>query len=480
MEPFTLETLIRAADGAIVSGDGADAPGTRFDGVSTDSRSAREGDLFFALAGPRFDAHAFVPDAFARGVRAAVVRRDALIAGPRERLLVWVDDPLRALGRLAAAYREHLRRAKVIAITGSCGKTTTRDMVARLLEGRLSVVRADKSHNNAVGVPLTIFKADRTTEALVLELGTSRPGEIGALARMARPDVAVVTNVAPAHLEGLGDLDGVAREKGSIAKGLRPGGTLVLNADDERVRAMGADCPVERLLFGLEEKDADLQGALGGEDERTLTVRGRGREVSIRLPFPGRHNARNALAALAAVEAAGVPFALVAPRLESFALPDRRLEPVRAGDLVFIDDAYNANPASVRAALEVLARFPPLPLGEGRGEGRRVFVFGGMAELGAETARLHAALGADVVRARVDLLVAIGASAALTAAAAVDSGLGREAAVVLPSRDAAVPVLRDLIRPGDTVLFKGSRAAELEKLFPAIQSSGCEPSSSKS
>jgi UDP-N-acetylmuramoyl-tripeptide--D-alanyl-D-alanine ligase len=457
MEPFDLDFLLRALPGGATLAGGDS--GARFTGVATDSRAVRPGDLFVALAGERFDGNDFVEAALAAGAAGAVAREGARFSPRREAPVILVRDPLRALGALAAEVRRRLRAA-VVAITGSSGKTTTRDLVAQALgEGTVS---AEKSFNNALGVPLTIFRAERETRVLVLEVGTSAPGEIASLGRIARPDVAVITNVGPAHLERLGSVEGVAREKGALVEALREGGVAVLNADDPLVSGMRARVPAGRgaVLFGTGE-EARVRGAIAVEPWGTrleVSIAG-GPPIALRLRFPGRHNAMNALAALATVHALGRPVEEAALRLERARLPGRRLEALRVGPIEVLDDAYNANPASTAAALEVLAA----------SSARRIFVFGGMRELGAEEKARHREIGALAARAGIALFLAVGDEAAIALDGAREAGLPAERTVRAEEPGAAADLLLPALLPGDLVLVKGSRAARLERFIERLR-----------
>jgi UDP-N-acetylmuramoyl-tripeptide--D-alanyl-D-alanine ligase len=469
VDPFDLEFLLRAlSGGATLAGTGLTAE-CRFTGVTTDSRKVAPGDLFVALEGARADGNLFVDDALDRGAAGAIAREDARFRPRPGRPVLLVREPLRALGSLAAAYRRRLPAA-VVGITGSAGKTTTRELLYQLLADPLApppageegaVVRAEKSFNNALGVPLTIFRATRATRVLILEIGTSGPGEIGALARIALPEVAVVTNVGAAHLDGLGTIDGVAREKGALVEGLRDFGTAVLNADDPRVAAMRARLPARcgAVLYGTSGA-AQVRGVILPEGARArleVRIAGAG-ETAVTLPFPGRHNAMNALAAIAAVHALGRDAIALAARLEAARLPGRRLEALRLGPVEIIDDAYNANPASTAAALEVLASFP----------GRRIFVFGGMRELGAERERLHREIGALAARAGLAVFCGVGEDAAIAVSAARAAGLAADRTLACPTPEAAAEALAPALAEGGTVLVKGSRAAALERFIARL------------
>lgn len=411
--------------------------GERISGVSTDTRTLKPGDLFFALRGPNFDGHAFLGEAFRKGAVAAVVEEAAESPKP----LIRVTDTTAALGDLASAWRMTLA-ARVIAVTGSNGKTTTQSMIAHILAGTKSVVKPPGSFNNFVGLPLTLFSATTATDFIVLELGTNHPGEIARLAQIARPDVAVITSVGEAHLEGLGDLEAIADEKTSLLGHVRAGGYAVVHHDPrilERVRL-----PLEKVVtFGF-SADADLRPASLQADPLRFEVRG----VPFRLALLGEWNALNALAASAVAMLQGVPLGECARRLEDFRPPKMRMERLELGGISILNDAYNSNPVSARNALAEFARLEAP---------RKVVVFGDMKELGSRSAALHRELGRRIAEARPDLVIAVGPECR----ALVPEVPGAIHADRVEELEARIP---ELLRAGDLVLLKGSRAVGLEKI----------------
>jgi len=448
---MTLAQVAQATRGRLVFGSGE----TFIERVSTDTRSIERGDLFIALRGESFDAHDFIADAVAKGAAGVVV--DRYDEGMKGAAVVFVRDTLAALGALAHAYR-HSLRAQFVAVTGSCGKTTVKQMIGCVLEGSLNAAVARKSFNNNVGVPLTLLGAGADTEVVVMEMGTNHPGEIAELAAIADPDIGIVTTVAPTHLEGLGSLAGVARAKAELLDGLSSGGLAILNWDNRWVRRMASWGDYRLVTYGR-SKDSDVRASdVARTAEGSAFTVGKTRFA---LPLPGRHNVSNALAAIAV----GLRFSIapqdIANRLANVRLPEMRLERRRVGDVELIVDCYNANPASVRAALDVLAHV-------GR---RRVFVFAGMGELGEHSAHWHERVGRFASRARVDVFVTIGDDAAISAQAAQDSCDVHACA----STEQALDVLREMLRPGDSVLFKASRSKKLETLVDALSQSlaGC-------
>jgi UDP-N-acetylmuramoyl-tripeptide--D-alanyl-D-alanine ligase len=459
----TFHDILEATGGRLVQGR-AD---TGFTDLSIDSRTIAAGDAFVAIRGEVHDGHAFLPQvlagAQASGVVVAADRLGAL-AGPLgarpPAACVAVADTTRALGDIAARHRRR-SAASVVAITGSNGKTSTRRMTTAVLARRFDVLEPARNLNNQIGVPLTLFRLEPRHQWAVLELGTSLPGEIARLAEICRPDIGVVTNIGPAHLERLGSLAGVAAEKGALVTGLAPGGRAVLNADDPRVAAMAAGLGGDALLFGLAET-ARVRAAAVAETpagvEFDLVVDGAGTRV--RLNAIGRVMVHNALAAAGVGTLLGLAPEEIRAGLESFRpVPGRMGVTALPGDIHLIDDTYNANPASMRAAVETLAAL--------RGSGRALLVTGDMRELGPEAPRLHRELGRLAAQAGVERLFVCGERAADVAAGALAAGMPA-AAVAAGSRDEIRAAVLDALRPGDWVLVKGSRAMGMEAIVRAL------------
>ncbi|WP_324670354.1 UDP-N-acetylmuramoyl-tripeptide--D-alanyl-D-alanine ligase [Geochorda subterranea] len=465
MEPLTAGAVAEVCGATVQSG----SPETVVERVCTDSRQVQPGDLFIALRGPRFDGHDFVADALERGARAVVVERGRVGELPaRTGAVLGVDDSLAALQRLAAWYRRRMRDPAVVAVTGSVGKTTTKEMVAAALSGLGAVVKAPASFNNEVGVPLVILAAGPGTRALVLEIGMRGPGQIRHLAGVAAPTVGVVTNVGESHVGLLGSVEAIARAKAELVESLQPGATAVLNGDDERVRAMArlTRDGVRVLTFGSGAGcDVRLQAVEGGGLGGTrLELEYRGQRAGCRLAVPGRHMAINAAAAVAAALACGVELEAAARGLDGFAGAAMRMEVIRtADDIVLLNDAYNASPTSMRAALETLGR---VAAEERR---RAVAILGDMLELGALAPQAHRGIGREAAERGVDLLVAVGEMAGEMAAGAREGAAGSEMAIVM-ARDAehAVAVACRQVQAGDAVLVKASRAMGLDGVVRAL------------
>jgi len=408
-------------------------------GVSTDTRSIRAGDLFFALRGANFDAHDYLAQAFEKGAVAAIVDRDVEAPG----LTIRVDDTLKALGSLAGAYRMTLG-ARVVGVVGSNGKTTTKEMIAHVLGRDRRLVKAQGSFNNNVGVPVTIFQADERTESAILEIGTNHPGEIAKLGEIARPDIAVLVSVGAEHLEGLGSLDGVADEETAIFGYLRSGGYAVVH-DDPRILTRLHLSPEKFVTFGL-TRSADLHPTW--IEGMRFGVRG----VEFRLNLLGEWNIQNALAATAVAMLHGLPLDEIAARLADFRPPKMRMERLELAGVTIINDAYNSNPESASRAVREFARFPSM--------GRRVAVIGDMRELGPTSEAYHRELGRQLADSPVDVVVAVGREVRALLAE-LD---GRKESHGFESVEAMKSSLESLIRAGDAVLLKGSRSVGLERV----------------
>ncbi len=447
--------MMGLAEAAAVLGGRLQGADRTFQAVCHDSRALRAGDLFVALRGPRFDGHDFLAQAQDLGAAGALVETARPLALPQ----VVVADSRAALGRLAAHWRERFR-IPLVAVTGSNGKTTVKEMIAAIL-GRLGPVLVTAGNrNNEIGVPLTLLGLRAGHQRAVVEMGMNHAGEIAYLSALARPTVALVTNAAEAHLEGLGSVAAVARAKGEIFGGLREGGVAVINADDPHAglwRELAA--PHEVVTFGLErpaDYSADYQPLAEGSRLRLHTPLG---EVDMTIPLMGRHNAANAAAAAACAAQAGAGLEDIRAGLERLRAVAGRLEVKRARRGAWVlDDSYNANPASVAAGLEVLRERA----------GERVLVLGDMLELGEAAAEIHRRVGALARRIGIQRLLAVGA---LARHAAEAFGPGGEH---FPDHQALADRLDGLLGPRVTVLVKGSRGSHMEAVVAAVCSRGSE------
>jgi len=429
---------------------------SRFRNVVVDSRQAGQGDLFVALPGERADGHQFVPDAVARGARGVLVRelREPLPAGVAAFV---VSDTLAALQRLAAGRRER-RHARVIGVTGSVGKTTTKEIAAAVLGTRYPVLKNDANYNNEIGLPLTLLKLSHRHKRAVLEMGMYALGEIRTLCEIARPEVGVVTNVGPSHLERLGSLEAIAAAKAELPESLPPQGFAVLNADDPLVMAMVERTRARPLTYGT-SPGADVRASeieSRGLEGVSFRLHSKGESAVVNTHLPGRHIVSNALAAAAVAIADGMALPDVASALEQARVP-LRLQVYRArGGGTILDDTYNASPASMAAALDLLAEIP----------GRRVAVLGDMAELGAADREGHLAVGRRAAET-ADVIHAVGEKAAIIAEAARAGG--HRNVHHWPTKEAAGEAVARDLRPDDVVLLKASRAMALETLLELLK-----------
>ena len=441
---------------------------TRFGEVVTDSTRVKSGSVFVALKGERHDGHRFIPDAIARGAACVISAR----AMPQTKLagamVVKVKDTLRALGDLAHYRREQLG-PKVLAITGSNGKTTTKEMVAAILEEasldgarlRGRVLKTEGNFNNLVGMPLTLLRLRRRDKVAVVELGTNHPGEIQRLAEIADPDFGIITSVAAAHLEGLNSLAGVAREKGALYRNVRAGGAIAVNLDDERVRRLAARFPGKKITYGkggaVRARSWRVRDASGVE----LALQVGGARANVQLRYLGRHNVANALGAAALTLAAGVKLDAVRRGLGRAKPFSMRMQIEEWRGVGIINDAYNANPASMKAALSTLQEVPC--------RGRRIAVLGDMFELGRHSEREHRLLGKAAAEALLDGLYLLGAQAPAVRSGALKAGMAPEKIVIGKDHEDVASQLRARVKRGDWLLLKGSRGMKIERVLEALQ-----------
>ncbi len=463
-EFLNLGDILEATGGTLLAGD----PATRPLGISTDTRTLLPGEMFVALKGERFDGHDFALSAMAKGACGVLMEKGRLrelTHRPQTSrcALVEVQDTLFALGEIARTWRQ-LHRAPVVGITGSNGKTTTKEMLASILERSRTVLKNKGNLNNRIGLPLTLLGLRRHHRAVVLEMGMNEPGEIARLCQIAHPQLGLITQVAPAHLEGLGSLEGVAREKGELFHALGTDGTALVNLDDPWIVRLARGCQAHKVSFGFAPgatvRAVDVRPFRDSGAEFRLEVAGE--SCNLHLKTPGMPMVRAALAASAAAWVLGAALDEIKDALEGFAAFEGRLKVMnlsRGG--VLIDDTYNANPVSMAAALELLCK---------GGSGRTVAVLGDMRELGAAAPCAHRELGETAARLGVKVLLAVGKWAAWVAQGAHDAaGDGQMHILMASNCEEAWEILRDVMLPGDRILVKGSRAAAMEKVVEALK-----------
>lgn len=434
--------------------------------VTTDSRDVTPGGLFVALAGERVDGADFVGEAIRRGAQAAIVSEEGARKIPPEILagkpVFIVRSPAEALGDLAKAHRERLRHVPLVGISGSSGKTCTKEMLIALLSRTRNVLRNPGNRNNLIGMPLSLLALSPEHDVAVLEMGTSLPGEIAKLASIAAPDVAVLTNIAPAHLQGLGTLEKVAWEKGDLYRALPESGTAVVNATDLRVMREAGRCRAIKIYYGVALSEISGRVLSMGEEGLRIAVRTPSGEFTSFLPFTGEHNLMNALAAAAAAYALGLRPEEMEEGFRSLApLPGRfRPIPLRGGGLL-LDDTYNANPASVEAALRSLHA-----LRRGR---RSIVILADMLELGEASGVSHFRIGHMVAGMEPDLLFTCGKEAMSIALGAREGGMDPGRVIHVGDREALRDAVTDALREGDIILIKGSRGMQLDEVAEVVE-----------
>jgi UDP-N-acetylmuramoyl-tripeptide--D-alanyl-D-alanine ligase len=430
--------------------------------VCSDSRALKPGDFFVALRGENFDGNDFIEEAARLGAAGALVER---LPGnlPSNFALVQVKDGLQGLQRLSGKYRETLQ-TRIIGVTGSNGKTSTKDLTAAVLGQRMRTAKTEGNLNNHIGVPLTLLKLSSADEMAVVEIGMNHPGEIAPLAGLTKPEGAIITNIGMAHIEFMGSRQAIAQEKGSLAEAVGPEGTVVLNADDDMTPSIARRCRAQVITAGL------TGGHVRATEVETLSsgmrfkMHARGRAVTAMLPVLGEHMVRNATLACAAGLAFGISLEECAAGLHSLQLTKGRLQQKEIGGLTVLDDSYNANPDSMIAGIATLAALP--------GEGRRIAVLGRMAELGVEAEAGHRRVGRAAGESHLACVVAVGEEARWIAEEARNAGVGK--VLHVGDTEAAAVALRAVVRRGDLVLVKGSRSARMERVVEALEKGGGE------
>ncbi len=455
MDATRFETIAKWAGGRLIAGD----PAGTVTVVCTDTRALKAGDFFIALRGENFDAHTFVAEAARRGAAGALVEEIPADLPPGF-TVVQVADTLAGLQKVAAYYRQTLS-IQAVGLTGSNGKTSTKDLTAGVLGENFQVTKTEGNLNNHIGVPLTLLRARSSDQVGVFEAGMNHPGEIAPLAAMIAPDVAIITNIGMAHIEFMGTREAIALEKGMLAEALQPSGTLILSAHDEFSPAIAARTKADVVLAGIgigEVFASELKAHFSGTKFR---LHADGRSVEAELSVPGEHMVRNAVLAAAAGRVFGLSLEECAAGLTKLRLSKGRLEQKLVRGIQILDDTYNANPDSVGAALRTLASMPAV--------GRRIAVLGRMGELGTEAERGHRQVGEVAAREHIDCVVGVGEEAEWIADAAWRGGV--EKVVRVGSTDEATKALREFAKPGDVVLIKGSRSAKMERIVEALQAS---------
>jgi len=464
MFQITLSELIRIISGEpLLSTHRGDQ---KITGVSIDSRNMTEGNIFVAIPGERFDGHRFVKDAVKRGASTVIIRKDKVHAIEQETLnsipVLLVEDTKKALRDMASWYRRKFD-LPTVAITGTNGKTTTKDMTFEVLSSRFKVLKSPKSYNNLIGVPLTLFQLDSQTEVLVLELGMSSPDEIGILTRVADPHIGVITNIGPAHLESMRSVESIARAKFELPDNMSSPRTLILNADEpvlaERIKQKKNDEQV--ISFSIQRK-ADFVAdeiKLNGDGNVSFRVN---RDLTINLRLLGKHNVYNALAAFAVGRLKELEPQQIKNSLERYTPSELRMELVHIGNVRVINDSYNANPVSVQMALETVEN---IKVG-----GRKIAVLGDMLELGDEASDFHLKVGRKVAQSGIHLLLLVGELARFIGEGATKAGMSSDRVMIFENNQKLSLFLLKNLKDGDLVLVKGSRRMKTEEVVLSLKS----------
>jgi len=450
MNPLTLFQIAQLAGASLSSGDGTAV----INKVSSDSRMIKPGELFVALRGENFEGHDFVEASAKGGATGALVELNWTGNVPNNFALLRATDTLQAYQTLAANYRRSLA-LKVLAITGSNGKTSTKDFAASVLARRFRVTKTEGNFNNHVGLPRTILEATSDDEVAVWEIGMNHPGEIAALSKIATPDAAIITNIGVAHIEFMGSREAIATEKGALAEAVGPQGTVVLNADDPFSEGIAARTRAKVVFAGTTGGAVQAIEIRQGTEGSEFTIVEGAHRCRAQLPVAGSHMVQNALLAVASGRAFGLSIEDCAAGLAAAPLTKARLQIKEIGGVHFLDDSYNANPDSMKAALRTLVELDT--------EGKRIAVLGEMRELGAESERGHREIGETAATLGVDQLITIGDVAELIAEGARAGGLNKVSSA--RSTAEAARLLGEIAEPGDLVLIKGSRAARTEEVI---------------
>lgn len=472
MALFTVEELREVISVKVLAAEGTRWMRQRIRRINLDSRSIRAGDLFVAIKGDRFDGHEYVEMALSRGAVGAIVH-DAYVvpppvvkmAGTSSAFIFGVRDPLFAYQQLATHHRSRFD-IPVVAVTGSNGKTTTKEMVASVLGQRWRTMKTEGNLNNRIGVPQTLFRLTGRHEAAVIEMGVDNVGQTTRLCEIARPTIGIITNIGPDHLEFFGSMEGSAQGKAELLDLLPADGAAVLNADDPYFDYLAARAQCRVVSFGYSPK-ADVQALQAKSDGKDGTIfrlllPGKVRHTIVRMKVQGSHNVMNALAAAAAGSVLGISGAVIAQGLSRFRPAAMRSQVVMSHGVKIINDCYNANPASMKAAVELLAQ---------SGEGRTtIAVLGDMLELGPNAGRMHEEVGAFIAQQGVTRLIACGSLGRGLAEGARRAGMDPGAVLEMPDAAAAAAAVKTMVAQGDVVLVKASRGMKMEQIVSALQS----------
>ena len=458
MEMLSLKEIINVTGAEEISKLQGEEKILRFNAVTTDSRKVTDGVLFVALKGENFNGENFAEDALKKGAAAVMVSKN-FAQKNIDGVILKVEDTLKAYRQIAGAWRERFK-IPVVAITGSTGKTTTKDLTAAALSSLGSVQKTSANFNNEIGVPLTLLGINENHKAAVVEIGMRGLGQIETLAKYVQPTIGIVTNVNETHIEILGSIENIAKAKGELVEAIPSGGTVILNADDKNVAAMKnlAKPNVKILTYGIENAaDFTAENIIIGEVSTDFSVKHGAENFDFEIPVIGRHNVLNALAAIVAGFSLGLSLEKIQRGFSTLATTKMRFEVIRRDGMTIINDAYNASPASMRAAIQTVAEIY---------DGRKIAVLGDMLELGEISERVHREVGAEVAENNFDTLITYGELGKFIAAGAKDSGL--ENIFTTSTHEEAAKKILSIVKDGDIILFKASHGMHMEKIIELI------------
>ena len=449
---FELKEIARATSAKVIRKSGRNL----LKGISTDSRTIKKGNVFFALAGKSFDGHDFITDAVKKGAQAVVISKDIRNIKQKINILKTKDTAI-ALARLAAHHRKD-KNIPLIAITGSAGKTTTKDIVAHILEKKYKVLKNFGTHNNYIGVPQTLFKLNSRHNICILELGTNHFGEISYLSKIAHPQVAIITNIGASHLEFLKDLKGVFKEKKSIINHLKDPKIVLLNSDDSFLRKIKLPKKYKLFCFGM-ETDCDFKASdVSLENNKINFIFNKKHRFT--LHTPGRFNIYNALAGIGCGLIFGLSIKKIKEALDNFQFLEGRLNEIDCSEFCILDDTYNSNPFSLKKAIESLMEF--------KAKGRRILIMGDMLELGSQSAELHKKMGKFIAQKPIDMFVTLGRLSKFAAEAVRTESKGHKNIFTFDSKLDLIGFLKSKIKQGDILLIKGSRLMQMEDIVSSL------------
>lgn len=455
MKGCTYGEIVRATGGRLLSG----SPETRIAGIATDSRKVSQGDLFIPLVGERFDGHDFLPQVFTAGAICALTQKEGLHIPGMD--LIQVKDTCRALGDLARWYREQFE-IPLVGITGSVGKTSTKEMVWSVLRQHFQVLKTEGNFNNEIGLPLTLLGLEPMHQAAVVEMGMRGLGEISYLTRIARPSVAIITNIGMSHIERLGSRQNILKAKLEILEGLLPGGTVILNGDDELLSGMKGLLSHRTVFYGMEEsvqyRAFNITSA--GEEGSYFDITLKNRDYRVHVPVPGVHHIYNALAAIAAGVELGMPEAEIIQGIANYSPGKMRQDILQHKGMKVINDVYNASPQSMQSAMNVLKDIS--------GEHRTIAILGDMLEMGEWAEEAHRGVGQYVFEKSVDELLTVGKQGTNIAHGAIQAGFPQERVHTFENNTQVDRFLAGFLRTGDHILVKGSRGMKMEEIVDSI------------